>query len=76
MGRWSVVKIISINRDFSGGQARNFDLVILQPSKALLVFLWQMRIDLLVYDRLPNTDLNIGAKSCNYSLSLFLKVVW
>lgn len=54
-----------------GDKTEEFNLVILQSSKALLVFLWQMRIDLLVYDRLSNTDLKIGAKSCNYSLSHF-----
>lgn len=48
-----------------GDKPEMFDLVILQSSKALLVFRWQMRIDLLVYDRLSNTDLKIGTKLCN-----------
>lgn len=59
-----------------GDKPEKLDLVILQSSKALLVFLWQMRIGLLVNDRLSNTDLKIGAKSCNYSSSPFLKVAW
>lgn len=30
-----------------GDKPEKFDLVILQSSKALLIFLWQMKIDLL-----------------------------
>jgi len=65
-----------INRDPVWNQPEKLDLVILQSSKALLAFLWQMRIDLFVYDRLPNTQLKIGAMPCKYCSSPFLKVTW
>lgn len=69
--RCCVVRMIFTNRDPAGNKPEKLDLVILQSNKALLAFLWQIRIDLLVYDRLPNVELKIGAMPCNYCSSPF-----
>lgn len=65
-----------MNRDPLGTKPEKPDLVILQASKALLAFLWQMRIGLLVHDRLPNMELKTGALPYNYCSNPFLKVTW
>lgn len=76
-GRWSKIiwlKLFSSIEILVGDKPEKFDSVIFQFRKGLSVLLWQMRIDLLVYGRLSNMGLKIGAKSCDYNLSPSLKV--